>query len=410
MQKSGDTMGAQKIILGELEKEFGGSAEAAGKTFPGQLQILQNALTSTGGAVVNKVLPALSNFVNMINVNMPKIQATIMGVVDVIVPKFQEWIKIIGQIANEAFPNLSLATGDVKGKVSLFKLVLDDITKVLLFVRDNVGLVKDALKVAGAIWILQTGFVVAHSAALLYNNIQSVATGIKTAALAVVHTVTAMPAWIANTGAIVADSAAHIYNKIQVVASIIKVGILAIAHGAYAIAAGIASGATWAFTAALEANPIGIIVIAIIGLGVALYQLVIHWKEVTRAISDAFNALMNWNRTPISDKNAKVVTTFVDQHSSNSGSGGAIGITPGHAAGTDYFGGGLTHINELGGEIIDLPRGSRIIPHDVSMEMAKSPTASNTTINFNGNNTFADKNDIDYFMNQAAVLIQRRAS
>jgi hypothetical protein len=37
MVKSGDTMGAQKLILHELNKEFGGSAEAAGKTLPGQL-------------------------------------------------------------------------------------------------------------------------------------------------------------------------------------------------------------------------------------------------------------------------------------------------------------------------------------------------------------------------------------
>lgn len=39
-----------------------------------------------------------------------------------------------------------------------------------------------------------------------------------------------------------------------------------------------------------------------------------------------------------------------------------------HATGTDYFGGGLTWINEEGGEIVDLPRGTRIIPHDKSVE------------------------------------------
>ena len=38
------------------------------------------------------------------------------------------------------------------------------------------------------------------------------------------------------------------------------------------------------------------------------------------------------------------------------------------ATGTDYFGGGLTWINEEGGEIVDLPRGTRIIPHDKSVE------------------------------------------
>src|SRR5690348_10210996 len=41
---SGNTAGAQKVILQELQREFGGSAEAAGKTFPGQLQILKQSL------------------------------------------------------------------------------------------------------------------------------------------------------------------------------------------------------------------------------------------------------------------------------------------------------------------------------------------------------------------------------
>lgn len=41
LQASGDTMGAQKIILAELTKEFGGSAEAAGKTLPGQLNVAE---------------------------------------------------------------------------------------------------------------------------------------------------------------------------------------------------------------------------------------------------------------------------------------------------------------------------------------------------------------------------------
>lgn len=43
----------------------------------------------------------------------------------------------------------------------------------------------------------------------------------------------------------------------------------------------------------------------------------------------------------------------------------AIGIGS-NASGTPYWRGGLTRINERGGEIVDLPSGTRIIPHDVS--------------------------------------------
>ena len=43
----------------------------------------------------------------------------------------------------------------------------------------------------------------------------------------------------------------------------------------------------------------------------------------------------------------------------------------GHATGTSYFSGGLTRINEGGrGEIVQLPGGTQIIPHDVSQKAA----------------------------------------
>ena len=38
----------------------------------------------------------------------------------------------------------------------------------------------------------------------------------------------------------------------------------------------------------------------------------------------------------------------------------------GNALGTSYWKGGLTRVNERGGEIMNLPNGTQIIPHDVS--------------------------------------------
>ena len=56
----------------------------------------------------------------------------------------------------------------------------------------------------------------------------------------------------------------------------------------------------------------------------------------------------------------------------------------GNASGTSNWIGGVTRINEKGGEIVDLPHGTRIIPHDVSMNMAKnSRKNSGRTVVFN---------------------------
>ena len=43
-----------------------------------------------------------------------------------------------------------------------------------------------------------------------------------------------------------------------------------------------------------------------------------------------------------------------------------------NAVGTSFWAGGLTSINERGGEIVDLPRGTRIYPHDESIAMARA--------------------------------------
>lgn len=48
----------------------------------------------------------------------------------------------------------------------------------------------------------------------------------------------------------------------------------------------------------------------------------------------------------------------------------------GHATGTSYFSGGWTRVNERGGEIMRLPGGTQIIPHDVSKRMVGGPSVA----------------------------------
>jgi phage-related protein len=62
MVKSGNVMGAQKLILGELRSEFGGSAKAAGSTFAGQMNILRGAFENAGSAIIGKLLPYITRF------------------------------------------------------------------------------------------------------------------------------------------------------------------------------------------------------------------------------------------------------------------------------------------------------------------------------------------------------------
>jgi len=88
MVATGDILGAQKVILGEVETQFGGAAEAAGKSLPGQLEIMKRkfedvsqsiaenlipvvlpALTKIASVVTDKIVPALKVFFDALSGN-----------------------------------------------------------------------------------------------------------------------------------------------------------------------------------------------------------------------------------------------------------------------------------------------------------------------------------------------------
>lgn len=127
MTKAGNVAGAQAIMLKELQKEFGGSAEAAGKTFAGQLTILRNQLTGVGVGIVSKLLPPLTEFMTQVNNHMPQIQAVITKVVDFIGKAIETAMPIVRGIINDVigiatkiFPSLGKSTGDLGNKILTF--------------------------------------------------------------------------------------------------------------------------------------------------------------------------------------------------------------------------------------------------------------------------------------------------
>lgn len=63
--------------------------------------------------------------------------------------------------------------------------------------------------------------------------------------------------------------------------------------------------------------------------------------------------------------------------------GAGLNAIPAFATGTNYAPGGLAQVNERGGEIMNLPRGSQVIPHDLSKQMLQKQAPSNVSINVN---------------------------
>jgi Prophage tail length tape measure protein. len=96
LAETGDVAGAQKLILAELNKEFGGSAQKAAETMGGKWEQLTNKMGDfkevVGTALYDVLLPALESFVKWVEENQETIidtfktiTSTISGIAGVVV-------------------------------------------------------------------------------------------------------------------------------------------------------------------------------------------------------------------------------------------------------------------------------------------------------------------------------------
>ncbi|HEY4532474.1 MAG TPA: tape measure protein [Kurthia sp.] len=235
---------------------------------------------------------------------------------------------------------------------------------------------------------------------------------------------TALPAIRDGIGYVV-DKATEMYNFIAtnwstlgpVVAGVaaavatFKIGVMAIsaAQTTWTVVTSGLQIATALLNGTLALSPLGWVAIAIgavIAAGVLLWQ---NWDTVKASA----NALWTSLKTSFSNAKAAVidfaepVISFFDRmmakwnsfkNSVSSFKMPKISLPsmesikekiPGFATGTNSAPGGIAQVHEKGGEIIDLPRGSRVYPHDKSVAMARAEGAQSSggnvfTINING--------------------------
>lgn len=164
MVKAGDTMGAQKLILGELNKEFGGAAKAAGQGFEGAMARAQDAVGDAFRAIGQKLLPTVTKLADYVAKNAgPAIDkfgdflsthiAPAIGVVVGKIGDFIEAFKFGDEWESHSWVE-SLAV-QIRGLVDGFKNG-----------TGAGGLIRDALKKLGDVVVSVTGFLSRHGTAV----------------------------------------------------------------------------------------------------------------------------------------------------------------------------------------------------------------------------------------------------
>ncbi|MEY8001618.1 phage tail length tape measure family protein [Clostridium sp. Mt-5] len=157
MQTAGNTVGAQKLMLQELNKEFGGSAEAAAKTIPGQLAIIKNTFSGLGSVIMTTTIPYFYKLTSWLGEEIPKgvsvaqkylpsISKTLANIVKQSSPIVGGIIKDIGSIASQLIPKFGTSTqGLGKTITTLVTGPLYGLRDILDYLKNHIGLVRIAL-------------------------------------------------------------------------------------------------------------------------------------------------------------------------------------------------------------------------------------------------------------------------
>jgi hypothetical protein len=322
---SGKTMEAQKIILAELKSEVGGSAEAMGKTLPGQISILRESFNNWAGEMVAKMIPVLQNFGNWIRTNWPEISGAIRHAWEVdIKPSLEAFSELVASVVGIVRDNWSTIGPIVKTVAVIvetnIKVMIGILKTVSALLRGDwsqawqnlKGTVSDAVegirarvalfgKVGGALW---------DAARAMANNLVSAVIG-----------------GLEGLGG-------KAWNVINNIGSVISEKIGAAVGWGADLGAGIARG----------------IIDGLKGLPGRIVSMI---KAAVNYVIDRINSALEFNFS-------------VNTHIPGVGKIG-IGVNapdiPHMAFGTRNFAGGAAIVGERGPELVSLPRGSSVTPN-----------------------------------------------
>lgn len=403
--KNGDAMTKAATIAKVLQNNVGGVNAAMAKTDAGKAQ---QGMNTYGDMLENlgiKLMPLKGKFWSVIGGLTPVIENKAMKVLDRFIKKFDELSPVIDKYIPAVidgivkFGDVIFDTFEVVGKIIAFMIdnseilipVLAGITAAFTAfnvitavdnIRKSLDMTQGLLKAIGMAnpfvwWAIGVGSLIAVLV-YLYRNWDKV----KAAVLSVWDSIKAFGNYIAS-----------IFSPLfETVFSVIET----VVTGAFMQVMTVGNTIQTVFT-----NLIDFIVNVFTGNWSGA------WQNVINILGSLFDGLVQLVRNPLNliiDMVNKVISSINGINftvpSWVPGFGGKgfkpdLPTVPNFATGTSYFKGGLAEINEDGrGEIVNLPSGSQIVPHDKSAgQMNLQPQiALYLTIQGNviGNEEYAD--------------------
>jgi hypothetical protein len=342
MVKTGDTVGAQKLILGELNKEFGGAAKAAGESLPGQLARGQRAFEDLSQNVVSTflpvVLPAISKVTSVLKDMMPAIQKGATAVRDWLVQAWKDvqpavsiaWgiLKNLGSfIITTLVPGIAAFGGWVKDNAK-WLLGLAVVVGSMIVAFKAYNLIMGVVKIATIAWTVVQGIL---NGTLIANPIGLIVMAIAGLVAAII--------WVATQTTFFQDTWKNAMSFIGTVASWVWNTVLKPTFSFIGAAVGAVGGA------------IGTVFGTVAGI-----------------IRGAFNGVVGFVKG-VFNSITRVINGIIDGINGVTRLGGAIGIKIGKiphlpklADGGTLVKPGAVMVGERGPEILNLPSAASVVP------------------------------------------------
>jgi len=151
MVETGDVAGAQKVILAELNKEFGGQSEAAAKSGLGKWEQLKNTLGDIGEQIGMAVLPMFNKMVSAFAKWLPKAISWFNDFINKTIDLYNEFVDLYN--SSESFRKTVAAT-KIAFKVlwEYTKAYFDSLNTMYTFAKDAFIAIFDSDKTVKEAW------------------------------------------------------------------------------------------------------------------------------------------------------------------------------------------------------------------------------------------------------------------
>jgi len=288
MTKAGDTLGAQKVVLKELQREFGGAAEASADP----VKRMGAAWSQFQETVGLKMLPLLNKFLDWLNGSVIgklfafgqamstgivpialRVGRTLVGLVPLLTNLIASFVRFAKTVASEVGPALKVLVG---GALVGFALAVLQVIKALTGLFNFMaGGSAAAIALRVTIYAIVAGMLVWKAITLA----QAAYLGVLTAA-----------EWAWG----IAQKATLYASLIPTIAGLTA---LKVAQVAGAVWTGIVTAAQWAWNAALDANPIGLVIIgiaALVGALILAWQHSSTFRTVVMAMWEGIQTAAKW--------------------------------------------------------------------------------------------------------------------